>query len=95
MKRKIFFYIVLIVTTELFSQTNINSWKSEFQNPPKQYYPTPFWHMNGKMTDSEIERQMYDAKLKAKFNGVAVLPVGNTKPDFLSPEFFERYLKNT
>jgi len=96
MKKSFVFHIVLILifTTELFAQTTNNElWKSGFKNPPKQYYPTPFWHMNGELTDSEIERQMYDAKHKAKFNGVAILPVGNTKPDFLSPEFFKKYIK--
>lgn len=96
MKKEIvfFFVIILIFTTELFAQTtNYELWKLGFKNPPKQYYPTPFWHMNGELTDSEIERQMYEAKYKAKFNGVAVLPVGNTKPDFLSPDFFKKYIK--
>lgn len=92
-KNILYFVLMLVFTTKLFSQKNNDSWKTEFKNPPKQYYPTPFWHMNGELTDSEIERQMYDAKHKAKFNGVAVLPVGNTKPDFLSPEFFKKYIK--
>lgn len=62
-----------------------------FRHPPKQFYPTPFWHINGEMTDEGIVRQMTDAKLKAGFNGVTVLPVGNTLPDFLSEAYFEKF----
>jgi hypothetical protein len=61
-----------------------------FSNPPKMYYPTPFWHMNGEMTREGIIQQMTDAKMKAKFNGVAILPVKNTKPDFLSDAYFDQ-----
>ncbi len=75
-----------------FSQKNNSDFKQAFQNPAKQYYPTPFWHINGEMTDAEIVRQMNDAHTKAKFNGVAILPVGNTKPTVLSDGFFDRYI---
>ncbi len=85
--------IVLVVLTQVnsFSQTKNSNFKQAFQNPAKQYYPTPFWHINGEMTDAEIVRQMTDANEKAKFNGAAILPVGGTKPDFLSEDFFARY----
>lgn len=86
------FILLLVISAKSVSQTQNDLSKSEFKNPPKQYYPTPFWHMNGEMTDTGIVRQMNDAKYKAKFNGVAVLPVGNTKPEFLSDAYFEKYL---
>ena len=71
-------------------QTGNTISKTLFKNPPKQYYPTPFWHLNAEITDSGIIKQMSDAKEKAKFNGVAVLPVKNTKPDFLSDASFAK-----
>lgn len=73
------------------AQGDLTNRKSAFKNPPKQFYPTPFWHINGEMTDEGIVQQMTDAKLKAKFNGVAVLPVGNTLPDFLSGAYFKKF----
>ncbi len=87
------FLFLFIGVSVCNAQGGLTERKSVFKNPPKQYYPTPFWHMNGELTDSEIVRQMHDAKHKAKFNGVAVLPVGNTLPDFLSPAFFAKYIK--
>lgn len=65
--------------------------KSAFKNPPKHFYPIPFWHINGEMTDEGIVQQMTDAKLKANFNGVAVLPVAQTQPDFLSEAYFKKF----
>ena len=65
--------------------------KAAFQNPPRQFYPLPFWHINGPMTDAGIVQQMTDAKLKAKFNGVAVLPVAQTQPDFLGEAYFKKF----
>ncbi len=73
------------------AQVDLTSRKSAFKNPPRQFYPIPFWHINGEMTDEGIVQQMTDAKLKAKFNGVAVLPVAQTQPDFLSEAYFKKF----
>jgi hypothetical protein len=87
------FYLSLML---LFSVINVGAQKANgitkkvFKTPPKEYYPTPFWHMNGDLTDAEIIKQMTDASSKAKFNGVAILPVKNTKPDFLSDDYFAK-----
>lgn len=64
--------------------------KDHFQNPKSEFRPMPFWHMNGDLKNDEILRQMKDAQ-KANFSGLAILPVSNTKPDFLSPEYFDSY----
>ncbi len=65
--------------------------ESGFRHPAKQYYPTPFWHLNGELTDEGIVQQMTDAVQKAKFNGVTVLPVANTLPDFLTEAYFRKF----
>ena len=86
------FYFALFLAT-LFgaqAQSGTQIFRSGFQHPPKKYYPTPFWHLNGAMTNEGIVQQMTDAKLKANFNGVTVLPVANTFPDFLSEAYFEK-----
>ncbi len=84
--------IFCIASTSVLAQSEDEIDKSQFRNPPKQFYPMPFWHINGEMTKEGIRQQMEDAKFKANFSGVAVLPVGSTKPDFLSEEYFQQYL---
>lgn len=74
-----------------------------FENPPEEYRPVPFWHINGHMTREGIEKEVREAKKLSGFGGVTVLPVspgtqwktGNpcpgTEPAYLSDEYFERY----
>jgi hypothetical protein len=90
--------------TLLTAQEQAGDWKALFTNPPNQFRPVPFWHINGKLTTAEIETQMDAAKFKSGFGGVTVLPVSAGKqhptgkptpgmePAFLSDEFFERYI---
>ena len=78
--------------------------REEFITPPNEYRPMPFWHLNGHLTKDEIEKQIREAKELSGFGGVTVLPVtagrqhptglpcpGMT-PEFLSKEYFDRYL---
>lgn len=88
----------------LTAQEKTDDWKTSFANPPDQYRPVPFWHINGKMTTAGIEKQMEAAKSLSGFGGVTVLPVTAGKqhptgkptpgmePAFLSDEYFARYL---
>jgi len=71
--------------------------EKDFQNPPGQYKPMPFWHINGELTTEGIRQQMTDAK-NAGFSGVSLLPLAEksptrpgTTPKFLSEEYFDRY----
>ncbi len=73
------------------------SLKNEFKNPPNQYKPMPFWHINGELTTEEIRRQMKDAH-DVGFTGVSLLPLADkgtgrpgTSPKFLSEEYFDRF----
>ena len=63
---------------------------NEFKNPAAQYRPMPLWFINGTLTDEGILKQLSDSK-KAGFSGVAVLPMGITKPEYLSKDYFDRY----
>ncbi len=71
--------------------------EKNFQNPPEQYKPMPFWHINGELTTEGIRQQMRDAKELAGFSGVSLLPLAShgkkvgTSPKFLSEEYFARY----
>lgn len=75
-----------------------------FKAPPNQYYPMPFWHMNGLLTTTELKEQLDKSYNESGFGGVAVLPVspgtnwkdhsivvGGTRPDFLTDAYFDRY----
>ncbi len=70
-----------------------------FRTPMPEYKPMPFWHINGELTTEGIIRQMTEAKELAGFSGVAVLPLSDrsetrpgTSPEFLSDEYFDRYI---
>jgi hypothetical protein len=93
MKKLSLFIAIILVAGFLTTSAQVDQThrKSAFKNPPKQFYPIPFWHINGEMTDEGIVQQMTDAKLKANFNGVAVLPVAQTQPDFLSEAYFKKF----
>lgn len=49
-----------------------NKLEKQFKNPPNQYKPMPFWHINGELINEGIVQQITDAKEKAKFNGVVL-----------------------
>jgi len=101
---QIFLIVLLCNASQLVAQKPAPDWKKNFSNPPDQYRPVPFWHINGKMTTAEIEKQMEAAKSLSGFGGVTVLPVSagkqhptgkptpGMKPAFLSDEYFARYL---
>ncbi len=71
--------------------------EANFKNPPNQYKPMPFWHINGELTTDGIRKQMKDAK-DAGFGGVSLLPLADkgegrpgTSPKFLSDAYFDRF----
>jgi hypothetical protein len=71
--------------------------EQQFKNPPDRYKPMPFWHINGELTTEGIRRQMRDARERAGFTGVSVLPLTGggrkpgTLPEFLSEAYFDRF----
>ncbi|MEQ8216943.1 MAG: glycosyl hydrolase [Arenibacter sp.] len=83
----------LSVNSEL-SENLVN----DFKNPPKEFKPMPFWHINGELTTEGIRKQMKDAKELAGFSGISVLPLApkndgrpGTTPKFLSDDYLERF----
>ncbi len=70
----------------------------DFKNPPGEFKPMPFWHINGELKTAGIKKQMTDAKEQAGFSGISVLPLApkengrpGTTPKFLSHKYLERY----
>lgn len=93
--RKIFYLFFIAVA--LFSACS-SPLEQQFKNPPNQYKPMPFWHINGELTTEGIRQQMKDAH-DVGFTGVSLLPLAEksperpgTTPKFLSEEYFARYL---
>ncbi len=96
--------IIAAVLINTFTASAQNTdWHTAFKNPPGQYKPMPFWHMNGRLTNEGIDSQMHDVKYKSNFGGVTVLPVTSQanftgkkmfpgmEPAYLSDEYFTFY----
>lgn len=101
MKNYIFkLFCLLFLSCNIIAQ---NTLYNGFLKPSNEFRPVPFWHLNGKLTNAEIRKQLI-ATQKSGFGGVTVLPVTGgpqhpTKipcpgmsPKFLTDEYFERYL---
>ena len=63
----------------------------DFHDPPSSLRAMPFWHINGVLTTREIKAQMQASRDQSGFGGVAVLPVAETRPEYLSEAYFARY----
>jgi len=97
-KYPIFFLAVYFFISACKLQNKDSDLEHNFRNPPDDYKPVPFWHINGELTTGEIRKQLQDAKELANFSGVTVLPLSDraenrpgTSPQFLSEAYFDRY----
>ena len=92
-------YIGFALVSILIGCNSTNSdLKDRFKNPPDEYKPMPFWHINGEMTKEGIRQQMKDARELGGFSGISVLPLApkkngkpGTTPKFLSEEYLMRF----
>ena len=53
--------------------------EEQFKNPPREYGPMPFWHINGELTTEGIRQQVKDAS-DAGFTGITLLPLAEKSP---------------
>ncbi|WP_282035772.1 glycosyl hydrolase [Saccharicrinis aurantiacus] len=97
MKNILFNKITFLVLLSISVYSCKSSMEKNFKNPPGEFKPMPFWHINGELTTEGIRKQMKDAK-DAGFSGVSLLPLAEksptrpgTSPKFLSDKYFERY----
>lgn len=74
-----------------------DSLEKQFKNPPREFGPMPFWHINGKLTTEGVRKQVKDAN-DAGFTGITLLPLAEksptkpgTTPKFLSNDYFDRF----
>ncbi len=67
------------------------AWERDFKKPPLALKSLPLWHLNGTLTQAEIAAQLQASRDASGFAGVAVLPVKETQPEYLSEAYFERY----
>ncbi len=68
-----------------------SSLEADFTTPPMRFKSQPMWHLNGTLENGQIQRQLQDARDRSGFSGVALLPVRQTRPEYLSEDYFERY----
>lgn len=94
----VFILMMLMCSCHKESGDLSSSFVSSFKDPPEEYKPMPFWHINGHLTREGIRQQMIDAKELGGFSGISVLPLApkkngrpGTTPKFLSPEYLERF----
>ena len=65
--------------------------RGDFREPPAEFKAMPLWHLNGTLTPEGIAEQMRASRDVSGFGGVTVLPVHETRPAYLSDEYFARY----
>lgn len=92
---------ICLLSTVLFAQEQQpvkDAFEVEFKNPPNEFKPMPFWHINGELTTAGIQKQMRDAKYLSGFSGISVLPLApkkngrpGTLPKFLSSDYLKRF----
>lgn len=89
--------LFMLLLTGCFSNQEQETLIEHFANPPAEFRPMPFWHINGELTTEGIRQQMQDAKFQAGFTGVSLLPLAShgkkigTSPQFLSEDYFARF----
>ena len=64
--------------------------EKNFQNPPAQYRPAPFWIWHEKVTRNKIKEQLTDFKDKG-IGGVFVHPRYGLVTEYLSEEWFSLF----
>ncbi|MFH1265879.1 MAG: glycosyl hydrolase, partial [Planctomycetota bacterium] len=64
--------------------------REDFVDPPASYHTRPLWFWNGPLSTSETSRMM-DRSLESGYSGFGILPAQGMTPEFMSPEFLERY----
>ncbi len=88
-------FIISVIIALLFAGCK-TSLEEQFESPPRQFKPMPFWHINGELSTEGIRQQMKDAH-DVGFTGVSLLPLATrgsragTTPAFLSEAYFDRF----
>lgn len=88
--------LLLLCFLTFWLQSCADRLEQQFKDPPDQFKPMPFWHINGELTTEGIREQVKDAHA-AGFTGVSLLPLATyrnkvgTSPKFLSEEYFDRF----
>lgn len=102
MKIRVLNIFILLCSMMMISCTS--NWQKEFRDPSNAFRPQPFFHLNGELDTTVLDKQLDDAYNLDDFGGVTLLPVSaqqgfgggsgvyspGTTPEFLSDEFFKR-----
>jgi len=96
--------VFLIPVCSLMMISCGTNWQKEFHDPSNAFRPQPFFHLNGELDTSLLDKQLDNAYNLDGFGGVTLLPVSaqqgfggatgvfspGTTPEFLSDDFFDR-----
>jgi len=70
---------------------------NNFINPSLEFSTRPFWELGGNgakvanLTVEGINKQMEQEKLSARYGGFTILPVGETRPVYMTDKYFAMY----
>ena len=64
--------------------------QGDFPDPPLRWKPRPLWFWNGPLTEARTHEIM-ERSQQGGYGGFGILPAPNMTPEFMTPEFLDRY----
>ncbi|HUT89044.1 MAG TPA: glycosyl hydrolase [Thermoguttaceae bacterium] len=62
----------------------------DFGDPPLRCKPRPLWFWNGPLSEGRTH-EMMERSRESGYGGFGILPAPNMTPEFMTPEFLDRY----
>ena len=86
-------WLVLCSCCIVSAGSSTTQMRSNFRDPPVQYWPRPLWFWNDtEVTIAGVGEQTRKSKELSKYGGFGILPFGkDSRPDYLSEEYFAVY----
>lgn len=70
---------------------NLNDLKKNFLNIKNECRPVPFYHLDGDITNEDNIYSQLSGFKKSGYGGVALLPVGETRPKYGTDAYYKAY----
>lgn len=64
--------------------------RRDFRDPPLRWKPRPLWFWNGPLSRTRTH-EMMERSRESGYGGFGILPALNMTPQFMTPEFLDRY----
>ncbi|NLZ07687.1 MAG: hypothetical protein GXY19_21150 [Phycisphaerae bacterium] len=86
-------WLVLCSCCIVSAGSSTTQMRSNFRDPPVQYWPRPLWFWNDtEVTIAGVGEQTRKSKELSKYGGFGILPFGKSfRPEYLSEEYFALY----